>query len=77
MARIKAYIPPIHNNLEKILVEDKSTENISNRTSEIKDCCNNNDKIVRNHVLKSHEVLWLVKLKIANGVISINNFTII
>ncbi len=55
-ARISAYMPPIQSNLEKILVEDKSTENINNKINATKDCCNNNDKIVRNQVLKNHEV---------------------
>lgn len=74
-ARIKAYIPPTHNNWEKISVEDKLIEKSNNRIIATKLCCNSRDRTVLNQVLKNHEVDWLIRLKMAKGVNRTNNFT--
>ena len=65
----------MHNNLERISVEDKLTEKSNNKIREIRDCCKSKDKRVRNQVLKNQEVDWLTKLKMAKGVSKMNNFT--
>ena len=51
-------------------------ENVNNKINDTKDWSNRSESVALNHDLKNHDVLVLMSVKIAKGVININTFKI-
>ena len=66
---------PIYINLFNILCEFELIEKVTSNIKLIKDWIISKEKRDFIHVLKNHEVEWLIKLNIAKGVININILT--
>ena len=77
LALIKAYKEPMHNILEDISEEEKSSAKTISSIREINGWINNSDKNIFNQALKKLEVDWFIKVRKANGVRRIKTWTII
>lgn len=51
-------------------------ENVNNKIKDTKDWSNRSESVALNHDLKNQDVLVLISVKIAKGVININTFKI-
>lgn len=77
LALIKAYKEPIHNNLEVISEEEKSSAKTISSIREINGWINSNDKKTLSHALKNHELELFIKVRKAKGISKISTFIII